>query len=419
MHKLFIILTLISIQVFGQSKKDYLKENRHNLRSQNFIFPEETFKIVGFGAYHGSVKTEEVELALLKQFVHQNKVRYYLPETDFSTAYYFNTYLQTGDTLLLKDLVLTYGDRVPQERSWAFYNKWKKLKSFNDNVKSEDQLMVVGIDKIASFKYVIKHLLNLMSTKELKSHQGFKILADFSVKNEFEYSAYFDSKAKKMLRSFIEIYKENDVFVNAYVKDLKVFKHVIENIKRTFIDTHPREETIYWNYITLSDVYKFDKYPQFTRFGFFHLEKSREGKDGYPSFFTRLIEQNVYNKKEVISVIGYLTKSKVLWEEKFDKDNKYSGYTVKGGYGIGDYWKEYFRGIKNLKHSALSDLTLFKLNNKNSPYSIKEPDLIEVKMVFNKSNSKQVKEDISTLDFIDYAILIKNSKASMPIRELR
>ena len=416
MFKPFIVcIALFTFQIFAQDKKTYLEQNRYDLEQESFQFPQQNFKVLGFGAYHGSAKTETVEFTLLKNLMQDGQLGYYLPETDYSTAHYFNTFLQTGDTVLLKDLVNVYGDRVPQERSIAVYNKWKKLKQFNDALPVGKKIEIVGIDKIACFKYVIKHLLNLMDT-ELHANKQVKVLRR-EMKDHFGYSAYYDSESRLMLKEFVSYYEEHqDEFVG-HIEDINTFDHIIENIKYTYDKDNEREKTIYENYIKLSEKYKFNENPQFVRFGFFHLEKSREGENGYPSFFTRLIEGKVYKKDEILTVIGYLTKSKVLWDYKYTKEGEYKGYVTRKGYGIGDYWLEYFRGIKALKKTKLSDMTLFRLNQNNSPYLAKEPDLMEVKMLLSKSNKERL-QGLSTLDFIDYAILISNSKANIPIQEL-
>jgi len=418
MNKLILVfIYVISAQIFAQSKEEYLKENRFDLRSEQFHFPESSFKIIGFGAYHGSAKTEAAEEALLYDLVKENKVNYYLPETDFSTAYYFNRYLENGDVSLLKDLVYFYGCRVPQERSVEVYEKWKRLKLFNDTQSKDNKLQVVGIDEIANYKYSIKHILEQLDVQEaiLPSVKG---LREINGKTTIDFSAYYESEAMICLKAFVNAYEENTMEFNKHIKDKQVFSHIIDNVKRTFDPKNQREEAVYLNYKTLSKWYNFDSKPQFARFGFSHLEKSREGKTGYPYFFTRLIENGDYKRNEVISIIGYLTNSRVFWEERYTKNNQYKGYTTKGGYGIGDYWKEYFRGIKALKQTKISDLTLFRLNKENSPYYEKVPDLIEVKMVFSKSNKERL-IGCSTLDFIDYGILISDSKANNPIQEMK
>lgn len=413
---LFVLISLITIPLLAQTKEAYLAENSQDIRQKDFQFPQQDFKVLGFGVYHGSAKSEEVELQIIEDLVLNGKVRYYLPETDFSTAYYFNRYLSSGDTVLLKDLVMVYGDRVPQDRSIEVYEKWKTLKALNDRVKQRYKLKVVGIDEIACFKYPIKRLLALMEP-ELDHHKSVALLKT-PMKNHNSYSAYYDSESRKMLKTFVKLYEGHEDEMNPHIKDVKVFKHIIKNIKKTYSDKKEREATIYQNYVELTPKYKFDTRSQFVRFGFFHLEKSREGKNGYPSFFTRLIENDIHKKEEVITIIGYLTKSKVLWDCKYSKDGVYKGYTTRRGYGIGDYWLERFKGIKMLKKSKLSDMTLFRLNKSDSPYLAKEPDLMEVVMLLRKSNKERLK-GMSTLDFIDYSVLISDSDANRPIQELK
>ena len=81
--------------------------------------------------------------------------------------------------------------------------------------------------------------------------------------------------------------------------------------------------------------------------------------------------------------MGYLTKSEVLWDKIYDENGDYKTYTTEKGFGIGDYWKEYFKGIKELKKTKVSDITLFKLNSENSPYQ-NGADLIEIKLFFKE-----------------------------------
>ena len=107
----------------------------------------------------------------------------------------------------------------------------------------------------------------------------------------------------------------------------------------------------------------------------------------------------------------------MLWDLKYDEKKKYIGYTTEGGYGIGDYWKEYFKGINKLKNNRLSNLTLYRLNNENSPYKKNQTDLMEIKLFLKKSNKNDLKGKTTT-DYFDYAILISNSKANKPIEEL-
>ncbi|MEA5062120.1 MAG: hypothetical protein VB074_12320 [Proteiniphilum sp.] len=71
-----------------------------------------------------------------------------------------------------------------------------------------------------------------------------------------------------------------------------------------------------------------------------------------------------------------------------------------------------------MKKNKISDITLFRLNGKNTPYNDGNPNLIEVIMTDEKSNGDLVKGK-STTDFLDYAVLISNSKANRPIQEMK
>jgi len=419
MKKTFaFLLAFVILQSCTQTKTDYLEKNRFDLTSSEFDFPQKDFKIIGFGAYHGSAKTEQTEYNLLKSLTKDGTIKYYLPETDFSIGHFFNQYLKTGDTLLLKDLVNHYGTRVPQEKSIETYEKWKAIKKINDKLSKKSKLTVVGIDLLVTYKYTSKHLLKIINFKQ-NQEKSLQELVNMVKLDTTDFSPNYNSYSKRILRNFVEDYEKNPKEFEKSINDKFIFDHIIQNLKYTFEDfdnSSKREGIIYDNYIFLNTLYDFEQKPQFVRFGFFHIEKQREGNN--PSFFTRLIENNIYQREKIISVIGYLTDSRVLWDIVSDDNKKYKTYTTEGGFGIGDYDKEYFLGIENLKKTKISDITLFRLNGKNTLYSDGIPDLMEIVMEDNKSNGEQVKGK-STTEFLDYAVLISNSKASIPIEEMK
>ncbi|RZM29065.1 MAG: hypothetical protein EOO88_06420 [Pedobacter sp.] len=409
---LLTILIILSQLSFSQSKNEYLKNNSFNLLNPGFEFPQTDFKIIGFGAYHGSRETEKAEGILLGNLLKNKKIKFYLPETDFGIAYYFNEYLKSGDTILLKDLVTQYGKRVPQEKSVECYNKWKNIKKLNDNEPEAGKLVVVGIDLMVTYKYTAKLLIELLplAKGKLKSYED---LVEMVKMDTTDYSPDYESYSKTVLKNFVTEYG-NLKFTFASVKDEQITNHLIDNIKLTFKKSG-REKTIFDNYVALDQIYDFKENPQFVRMGFFHIEKEKEGDRS--SFFARLIENKIYSREDVVSVAGFLTKSRVLWDVKYSEQKKYIGFTTEGGYGIGDYWKEYFKGIGKFKARKLSDLTLYRLNRENSPYRNGQTDLMEIKTFPKKSNKDDLKGRTTT-DYFDYAILISNSQANTPIEEL-
>ena len=414
---LIILISVLVLQSCTQAKVDYLKKNRFDLSSNHLDFPQKDFNIIGFGAYHGSSKTENVEIEIIKSLTKDNLIKYYLPETDYSIAYFFNKFLKNGDTILLKDLVTQYGIRVPQERTIEVYKKWKELKEINDSLPQKDKIEVIGIDFQVNYKYTAKHILELINNSDNK------LILIEQIENMVEsdttnYALGDLSYSYKILKNFVDDYEKNTDIYEAYINDIVSLNHIIKNLKTSFKKKPEREKIIYENYLALDSVFDFKNNSQFLRMGFSHIEKSREGEEGYPYFFTRLIENKIYPKEKIVSIIGYLTNSEVVWDELYDDNGNYTGFTVEGGYGIGDYEKEYFKGIQNLKDSKISDKTLFRLNRNNSPYSAIEPDLIEIVMIDEKSNGEAVK-GMSTLNFLDYAVLISDSKASTPIFEMK
>ena len=411
---LFISALCFYLSGISQSKEAYLKQNRLDLNSETFDFPQKDFKIIGFGAYHGSAKTEDVELTLLKSLTKNGTIKYYLPETDFSVAHYYNEFMKTGDTLLLKDLVIQNGMHVRQERTIEVYEKWKKFKLLNDQLPQINRLTVLGADVVSNYKYSSKHILELIN--DTFETEALIELREMVKTDTTSYARGAFSYAHGVLDRLINDYEANASVYNTHIKNIDIFKHILNGIENS-MSKKQREPSIYDNYLFLKEHFNFENHKPFMRIGFWHLEKSREGKDANAPFFARLIENGIYPKTKVVSVIGYFTDSEVVWNELYDDNGNYTGYTIEGGFGIGDYDKEYFRGIQNLKKTKLSDKTLFRLNRSHTPYANKEPDLIDIIMTEEKSNSDAVK-GMSTTDFLDYAILISNSKASTPIYEL-
>jgi hypothetical protein len=230
-----------------------------------------------------------------------------------------------------------------------------------------------------------------------------------------DFSPNYESYSRIVMRKFVAYGEANQGELDTQIKDKFVFDHILANIIRTFTNPQKRGTAIFENYIGLSGHFSFKQNPQFLRIGFSHLLKQRGGE--YPSFFTKLIEQGIYKREEVLTIIGYLTESTVMWDIEYDNSGNYVSYTTEAGFGIGDYEKEYFLGIENLKQTKISDMTLFRLNGPDTPYTDGKPELIEVVMTDEASNGELVKGK-STTEFLDYAILISNSTANRPIFEL-
>jgi len=409
--KLTTFLIFITQLIFAQNRIDYLTQNRVDLRTDIPNITETDFNIIGFGALHGSAKTYDAEFKLVSSLVNKNALDYYIIETNYSQAFYFQEYLKTGDEKLLKELTLSFQTMVSQEGTIETFNHWKSIRELS--LKHPDQpFKVIGCDVVNEYRFPIKHMLLLTKEDDIWTER--QKLKELSFQDELDFSMW-NKELNSIVKAFIQDYVTNKTKYKEFITDIETFDHIITTINHNFEDNREREKIIFDNYMFLHKKLNLSDKKQFAKYGYFHIQKEREGN--YPSFFTRLIENNIYERSNVVTIMGYLTNSKVLWDKKYDKNGNYKSYTTKAGYGISDYWKEYFKGIKNLKKTKLSDLTMFKLNQENSPYSL-GTYLVEIKLFLKDYNKTKLKGK-NTLQFIDYALLISDSKEQVPIEEMK
>ena len=265
--KKLVFIIFISINLFAQDKKAYLKENRFDMLASDFRFPKMDFDVIGFGAYHGSAKTYEVEKLIINDLKRQGVLDYYFPETNFSQAFYFQKYLENGDEKLLKDLVLAFQSIVNQEGTIETFNHWKNLRELNKKYP-QNPVQILGCDVINEYKFPIKHILYL--TENIQNWEERRYLekifldenTDFGIDNE---------GLEKQLKSFIESYRRNKETFEGEIKNIDDFHFILKNIEYNFNDKRDREQIIFDNYIYLKEKYQLGSKKQFFKYGFFHI----------------------------------------------------------------------------------------------------------------------------------------------------
>jgi hypothetical protein len=408
-----LLLLLFQIFMFGQTDKGVYLENNGNALTGAYNFPK-NIKVIGFGAYHGSAKTEDAELHLLTSLIKKNNLRYYFAETDISIAFYLNEYLKTGDEVLLNDLADTYGTRVPQERTIEVVTKWKKIKAMNDELPKSKKIQVLGADPIVTYKYTYRHLISLINKPHLWPTA--LQLQETVAKDTTDFSPYYNSYAKIQLKDFVSDYEADAVKYESYISNKPLFDYLIHTLKISFSDSYKREKEMYNNYLAVVRIFDCKDKTQYFRLGFSHLLKAKQPDEKSGSFFSMIIDSKMYSKNEMISITGYLTKSSVIWKDKYDKNGEYTHSTTNSDIGTGDSESEYFRGIDDFKAQQKGDLTIFNLNTPQSPYS--EPGCTDMIEVVTK-DKPVTPGDSATTDFIDYALLISNSPASRSIYSLK
>src|SRR5699024_3244553 len=116
----------------------YLKENHNkidlnkiNIFSDLFIIDNDLKdkEIFLIGENHGVKANEKLRMKFIKYFKEETDFKYYLWELPFSTAYFLNKYLETGNEQILKEIYIPLKDTFAWNKDSL--NHWKELFKFN------------------------------------------------------------------------------------------------------------------------------------------------------------------------------------------------------------------------------------------------------------------------------------------------
>ena len=95
---------------------------------------------------------EDVQLIDDQLFIHLNKtqgVRFYIAEMDSLIAKELNTFLNKpiADKTLLKSVIKSIADIIPQQSSQQLMDKWLRIHAYNLQLKDGFKIEVLGLDK--------------------------------------------------------------------------------------------------------------------------------------------------------------------------------------------------------------------------------------------------------------------------------
>jgi hypothetical protein len=95
---------------------------------------------------------EDVQLVDDQLFIHLNKtqgVRFYIAEMDSAIARDLNAFLNKpiADKTLLKSVVHSIADIIPQQSSQQLMEKWLRIHAYNQQLKDSSKIEVLGLDK--------------------------------------------------------------------------------------------------------------------------------------------------------------------------------------------------------------------------------------------------------------------------------
>jgi hypothetical protein len=140
-----------------QYNMEYLRKNKQLIALQNknafvteALFNEAFYdnQVFLLGENHGLADVQKLDQQL---FIHLNQkagVRHYIAEIDSLRATQLNTFLTAPqkDTSLLKQVVLSIKNRIPQQSGKELYQKWSDLYDYNQELAANRKIVVLGID---------------------------------------------------------------------------------------------------------------------------------------------------------------------------------------------------------------------------------------------------------------------------------
>lgn len=359
------------------------------------------------GEYHRIFPNKKIELQLIKYLRENANMKYLLVELSCSNAVIINSYLESGDENILRK----FFDEPSKSDALGFttdaYVFYKELYKYNKSLLEEERLKVVGVDvdfSLSNALWALQMLLgdksdikelNLIIDKvnklndEFNKQKGNSNAANIFIKDVYELSI----EISKDIEKNSELYKKHlgDKYFD--------FEMVSENLKYS-LETkmgkngnpnEARDGNMYRNFNKYYNHLPKGKY--FGQFGMNHAFQQSIGNEKY--FATELNQNNDSPVKGKVLTIAYLYNS----EDPFLNSRGCS---------------QEFLDMAN--PFIKSDITLFKLTGKESPYEEKfYESLLPVNVAKLVKDSNGTYK--STTEFYQYVMVIKNPKQTYPWRE--
>ncbi|MTI70719.1 MAG: erythromycin esterase family protein [Firmicutes bacterium] len=394
-----LIITLITGCSIDTTKKvskeediySYLKNNHSliDVDSNDFtdlnMINTDGKKIILTGENHGVKGNVKLRKKFLKYFKEKTDFKYYLCEISFSTAYFINKYLETGNEDILKKVYAPL--KGTYEWNKDNYNHWIKLFKYNKTLPKDRKIKVVGIDiehqPINAFRYMysvlpkkkapgkINKILNefndILSGKKKLDNEGLKEFCE-RLNNDIE-------KNKDVYKDYL---KDDYFGFNLVNKNIIYRYEVYESNKFNVL----RDEKMYENFKKVYNNLNDGKY--FGQWGLNHIFQENQMDVNWLATF---IDNDDRFKNKVLS-IAYVYDDSIYMEKR----NGYSTEKI-----------DTFNS--NMDFGFIKNFTLLKLNSKGSPFKQRN--------IWPFSHTE--KGENPTTEYFQYLVVVKNAKPTEPL----
>lgn len=280
-----------SINVLGQSAcaVDFVPNSNQIIYNQNII--DSTLEASKYDAFFlGESHTIDFEPEFKFNFIkHLNSlygIRDVFMEIGFSAAYFFNQYLQTGDTSIIKENRLGY--------FWGHYKTfWPNLYNYNKTLPDSLKIRIHGVDfeRTEVFSLIDK-IRDPNQTIPVYLQSTFKIIHELSkAKNFYWTDKDFSRKLQDVRRIFI---KNRNDFKKLYKQDYSILNAVLTNATPAITKVNPRNKRWFQNFEQIITENKIKKF-----IGFFGAAHTRYNNKTSP---TVALKTSTFFKGNILNI---------------------------------------------------------------------------------------------------------------------
>lgn len=387
-------LTNPTTKFLNYSKQSIALNNR-NLHPFSILDNNIKNKQIFFlGEIHGIENNEKIDFEMLKYLQKKVGINYYLAEMGYSSAYFINQYLETGDEKYLNLLFSDFEGTVGWTKEG--YDSWKNIYSYNKNLPKNKKIKVVGIDLEHQYELGLMHMNSILPKKSIPSSIS-PVIDELTKINKTK--AFDPTIVKEFLLKLKQDMKNKPSIYKEYLGNkLFDFQQITQNIINDFEFSKIEED--WYKSSNLRDKMIYDNFDKIYN----HLPKGSKfyGLWGRPHTYQKQ-RDNINYVAALMNKKDSKVKNKVLSIAIYYKDCYRLAINNNGNYGKEAYSDD--NSLTNpLNRATTSNINIFRLTGAKSPFNR------GLSLVENPTGGGR------TIDYIQYVILIKNAGPSAPLR---
>ena len=319
-------------------------------------------RLILVGEIHGMKVGQEIDFAMLRLLNAEMGVRNYVGEIDPAQAAEFNAYLADGDEAHLRR-VFDYW--VSENAQWAnreFMAKIRKIKALNDTLPAERRIRFIGLDRVQDMALMAAYLDKLLAALPEGAWPGQGALRAALTTD----TARSENEANSPLPlAAVEAGKTLPAVASDGIDPAiwRALREAIANLSDRAL-LKGREGAITASFERLANDPELAGEKFYGLWGQFHvLNATIQG--GKP-FVRRLQEGDGAFKGDILSFNIINLDSEMLFPIKsFGAPEPYFDLP----YSLDNPLLVFVSGINDAKEAAVAPMTLFKMNNENTPYA--------------------------------------------------